>query len=163
MEALGIDGKLLLGQIVNFLILLVLLRVFLYGPLVKMLEERREKAKKSLFDAQEIEKKLAETDKKSKEIMQNTSNEASRIIEETQKIAAKEKKDIIENAKTQAEKILKDAHTEAKKSKDGIIAEAKREIAGVITLALDKIVGKGLDENEKGKLIKKSIEDINEN
>ena len=161
MEALGVDGKLLLGQIANFLILLVLLRLFLYKPLVNMLDTRRNKVKKSLEDADEISKKLAETDEETKKIMHVTKQEASRIISETQKIAVNEKKDIIESAKTQADKIMKDAQNEAKKAKDEIVLDAKREIAGVITLALDKIVGSGLDNTQKEKLTQNAIEDIN--
>lgn len=160
MDALGIDPKLLLGQIVNFLILLVLLRLFLYGPMVKMLEERRSKVNKSMKDAKDIEDKLALTDKKTQEIMNNSHKEASRIISETQKIATQEKKEIIETAKLQSEKIIKSAQEEANKAKDNIISDAKREISDIIVLALDKIVGKGLDESQKQKLTTEAVKEL---
>jgi F-type H+-transporting ATPase subunit b len=58
----GVQPILLLAQIVNFAILFFLLRKFLYGPLLKILEQRRNTIKESLKNAEKIEKQLALTE-----------------------------------------------------------------------------------------------------
>lgn len=50
MEALGIDPKLFIGQIINFLILLFILTKFAYKPIVKLLDDRRQKIADGLKD-----------------------------------------------------------------------------------------------------------------
>ena len=59
---LGIDLKLLVAQIVNFLILLLVLYKFAYGPIVAMLEKRQKKIEKGLKEAEEAHKKLEESE-----------------------------------------------------------------------------------------------------
>ena len=51
LESLGIDWKMLVAQVVNFIILLLILRKFLFGPIVKLLDDRRKTIEKGLSDA----------------------------------------------------------------------------------------------------------------
>ena len=55
---LGINGKLLLAQIVNFFILLYILKRFAYKPILKVLDDRKEKIEKGLRDAENAKDKL---------------------------------------------------------------------------------------------------------
>ncbi|MBI2593944.1 F0F1 ATP synthase subunit B, partial [Candidatus Daviesbacteria bacterium] len=57
----GVQPVLLLAQIVNFLVLLWILNKLLYKPVLKVLEERKAKIEKGLKNAEEIEKRLAQT------------------------------------------------------------------------------------------------------
>ena len=61
-EAFGIDWKLLLAQAVNFGVLFVALTYFLYKPVLKTLDERKQKVAKGVTDAEAAEKMLAEAD-----------------------------------------------------------------------------------------------------
>ncbi len=52
MDALGINGPFLIAQIVNFVLLLLLLRAFLYKPVLKMLESRKQRIAEGLQAAE---------------------------------------------------------------------------------------------------------------
>jgi len=160
MESLGIEGKLLLGQIVNFLLLFGILGIFLYKPVVKMLEDRRQTIAESLENAKKIENNLAEAEKNTKEALAKAAQEARLILDEASKLASAEKKKTIEEAQKQSDRIIAAAQNEAKLMKDGVIREARKEIVAVVTLALDKIVGTGLDDQDKKKLTYKAIKEI---
>ena len=54
MDAVGINWPGLLTQLISFLILFLLLKKFLYKPVVKMLEDRAEKIKTSLETAEKV-------------------------------------------------------------------------------------------------------------
>ena len=56
----GVKPILLAAQVVNFLILLFILKKFLYGPILKVLSERRKKIEDSLKNVEEIEKRYNE-------------------------------------------------------------------------------------------------------
>jgi len=159
MESLGIDAKLLIGQIVNFLLLLFILSKVLYKPLVKLLEERRQKIADSLDNAKKIEAKLLKTNEESREILAKTETEARRIIDESHKLAQKEKTEIIESAKSQSDRIISSAKAEADSVKNKVVEEAKKEISSVVTMALDKII-KDLPADQKKQLAEKAIKEL---
>jgi len=160
MEALGIEVKLLIGQIVNFLVLFAILGFFLYKPILKMLEDRRSKIAESLENAKKIEEKLASAETKSKEILNTTHLEAKKIIEEAKNIATEQKNEIISSAKLQADKVIESAKNEADSLKDKVISEAKKEISDVVLLALDKIVKQELSNEDKKKLTERALKEL---
>ena len=59
---LGIDWHLLLSQAVNFFLLLVVLRLFVYTPLLKLLHDRRARIEEGLTKADEADKRLVEVE-----------------------------------------------------------------------------------------------------
>lgn len=160
MEALGIDGKFLLGQIVNFSLLLIILRVFLYKPVVKMLEDRRKTIAESLDNAEQIKKNLDSSEQKTLEALDKAQKEARLILEEATKISIEQKNKIIADSQAQADRILDSSKAEAKKMKDDIVSDAKKELSELVMVALDKIVASEIDTETKNKLAKKSIENI---
>src|SRR3989338_5763860 len=105
----GIQPTLLLAQIVNFLIILFLLKKFFYKPIVKALEDRKKRIEESLTNAQSIEEKLQKTEEQSKQILDQAQTRAQVLINEAkgeaQKIADQatfEARQIIEQAKSEA-------------------------------------------------------------
>ncbi len=154
---LGIDWKLLIAQIVNFLVLLFILYKFAYGPILAMLEKRQKKIEKGLADADEAHKKLAESEEKQKEILKKARGEAKVIVEKAYIQAEKSKSEIAVEAKVQAEKILANAKMEIEREKEKTLGEIKSEIGGLVIAAAEKIVGEKMDGEKDRELIEKSI------
>lgn len=154
---LGIDWKLLIAQIINFLVLLFILYKFAYGPILAMLEKRQKKIEKGLKDADAAHKKLAESEEKEKEILKHARVEAKGIIEKAREIAEKEKSEIADEAKAQSKKILTAAKAEIEREKQKTLAEIKTEIGGLVIYAAEKLVGEKIDEGKDKELIEKAI------
>ncbi len=154
---LGINGKLLLAQIINFVILLAVLYKFAYGPVLKMLNDRTKKIEKGLKDAEEAKKKLIEMEKKEKNVLHQARLEAKDIIEKAEAVSVKDAERIIAEAKDQSEKMLDQAKRQIEKEKEKILAEAKSEIANLVMVATEKIIGEKLDENKDRELINSVI------
>lgn len=76
---LGISGPLLLSQIVNFVILMVLLRLFLYQPVLNMLEKRKERIAESLKDVERSSTAAVEAEKERAKIMDEARCEAQEV------------------------------------------------------------------------------------
>lgn len=154
---LGIDWKLLIAQIVNFLVLLFILWKFAYGPVLGMLEKRQKKIEKGLKDADEAHKKLAESAELQKEILRKARTEAKDIVEKSREQAEKSKSEIAAEAKVQAEKILAGAKAEIEQEKQKTIAEIKSEIGGIVIAATEKIIDEKMDGKKDKELIEKSL------
>ena len=154
---LGIDWKLLIAQIVNFLVLLFVLYKFAYGPVLAMLDKRQKKIEKGLKDADEAHKKLAESEEKQKEILRKARTEAKDIVEKAHIQAEKSKSEIAGEAKKQSEKIIANAKDQIEQEKNKMITEVKSEIGSLVVAATEKIIGEKIDEKKDKELIEKSI------
>lgn len=114
----GLDPILLGAQIVNFLIILFLLKKLLYKPVLKILKERQEVVKEGIKKTEEARLLLEKTQEEEKEILKKAQSQASKILEDAQKQAETVLKNGEESTKNQTERLLKEA-------RDQITIEAK--------------------------------------
>lgn len=160
MEALGIDVKLFLGQIINFLILLLILWLFAYKPILKMLNDRREKVAKSLENAKEIEEKLAETEARTKEMISRAQKDTATMLEESSKAATYEKKEIIAAARDQSAREIEKAKKAITEEKELAQKTLQKEMTQLVGLATEKILSKTPAANLQQQAIDQAIEEI---
>lgn len=154
---LGIDWKLLIAQVVNFLVLLFVLWKFAYGPVLGMLDKRQKKIEKGLADAEEAGKSLEESAEKQKKIIQKAREEAKDIVEKAREQAEKSKSEIAAESKVQAEKIIANAKVEIEQEKNKMITEVKSEIGSLVMAATEKIIDEKMDEKKDKEIIGKSL------
>ena len=157
LNSLGINAKLLIAQIVNFLILLFVLYKFAYGPVLRMLDERTKKIEKGMKDAEASGKKLEEIAAKEKGILDEAKNQAKEIVKRSEDAAVKQAEEIVITAKDQTQKMLETAQKQIQQEKNKILAEAKSEIANLVMAATEKIIDEKLDSEKDKELIKKSL------
>lgn len=155
LTSLGIDWKLLVAQIVNFLILLLILRKFLFGPVIKILSERKSKIAKGLKDAQSARESLESADRKAKEVIFKATQEAQIVVASAKGEMEKEKKKIISEAQQKATGIIKDAQERAKSEEEKLVMRSKSRIGELVVVALEKILGSKQNEGNIDKVISK--------
>ncbi len=95
-EQLGLNWKLLLSQTVNFFILLIVLRFFVYKPLLAIIKKRNEKIQEGLQKAETADSRLKEVDEIAKNHLKKANQESIEIIKNTQQ-KAKELAEILQN------------------------------------------------------------------
>lgn len=160
MQEFAINYKALIAQIINFLVLLFLLSKFAYKPVISMLQDRKERISRGLKDAEEANKTLLNAEAESDAKKEKAYHEANLLIENAKKEAQEKSLTLLNKANEQADLIIKKAEEEASQAKTKAMIEAKKEIGGLVTLALDKIVGDELDESQKNNLTKKAVEKL---
>lgn len=152
MEGLGINFKLLLAQIVNFLVLLLILKKFLYKPILQFLDERKKKIEESLQNAEKINKELARIADERKQIVHQASLEAMRIIAESKRVAQEQKEEIIDEAKRKAQEELRKGVTLARQELEKARSELRQEAIILGEAMARKILQERLTPEEKRKL-----------
>lgn len=156
----GINGWLLAAQVVNFLVLLFILKKFFYKPLLKVLDERKTKIAQSLKNAEEIEKTLAKTEEDREKRLDQAAVEAKQIITEATSSATQ----IIEEAHTKASLDIKDmikkGQVAIEAERERLHQEIKSELAEIVGIALEKVTEKALTAKEQKTLIEKTVRDI---
>jgi F-type H+-transporting ATPase subunit b len=161
LDQFGIQPILLLAQIVNFLVLLFLLKKFLYRPILKILQERKDKIAKSLEDAREIENKLAQTEEDRDTALAKAAEEAKKIINDATKGADEIIKQAHEKAALDITDLVKKSEEAMKLEREQMHLEIRQELANLVATSLEKVVGKVLNKKDQEEIVKKSIKEIN--
>ena len=152
-----IDTKLILAQFTNFVIVFFVLYKFAYGPVLKLLKERTKKIEKGLRDAEESQKKLTEMSEKEREVLVKARKDAQEIIKKAEDQAIKNKEGIIAEANKQAEVLIKKAQLGIEEEKNKVMSEVKNEIAGLVMLATEKIIGEKVSSESDKRIIEEAI------
>ena len=105
---LGINWQLLLSQAVNFALLLIVLRIFVYKPVLKLLHDRREKIEGGLMKAEEAEKRLHEVDQIGKGKIKEAEHEAINILKRTETEAKTLEEKLLAAAKAREEEAVRE-------------------------------------------------------
>lgn len=153
MEGLGINFKLLLAQIVNFLVLLLILKKFLYKPILQFLDERKKKIEESLQNVEKINKELARIEEERKRILHQAEIEAMRTIAESKRIAQEQKEEIIDEAKRKTQEELRKGVTLARQELEKARLSLRQEVIILGEAMARKILQEKLTPEEKRKLI----------
>jgi len=157
LQALGIDGKLLVEQAVAFLILVAILGKFVYPALVKAIESRREQIEAGMEEAKQAEEALANAEAKVADMLADARKEADDIIARSHQEATSMVADAEEKAKNRAEQIVVDARAQldadVRKAREAL----KSETIKLVALATEQVVNEKLDEKKDANLIKGAL------
>lgn len=156
---LGIDWKLLLSQAVNFLLLLAILRFFVYKPILSVLKKRREKIEDGLAKAQEADTRLKEVDVIAKKKIKQAQDEAVGIIKTGEQKGKEVEVGLIKKAQEKEILYMKKIDAEVENRKIEAEEEIRKEAVRLVKTALIKTVELAPEKVDET-LIKKAVGQI---
>jgi len=136
--AFGIDWRLLLIDSINFGVLLLALWYFLYEPLTKMLEARRQKVVQGVRDAEAAAAKLADIQQSRGALLSKAGAEADEVLAKARKAAEEKGRAMIAESEAAAAASLKEAEAQAAALKVQAIEESKKEVAKLVVLGMER-------------------------
>lgn len=143
--AFGVNVSLIIAQAVNFAIVLVALRFFLYKPVLTMLEKRRALVAKGVEDAAAASEKLAHADAEALTRVKAADTEADAIVAAARESATEEKNRLLKEAEARAVAVTKDAEERATEAAAKAKRESEKDIARVAILTAEKILKEKYD------------------
>ncbi len=156
---LGIDWRLLILQIIAFLILVWALGKWVYPWLMKSVDERRDAIEAGAKAAEAAEKKAAEAQEEIKKLLAEARSEAKDIVATAKDEAAAQVADAEAKAKSRADKIVKDAHDQLEKDVVAARKALRNDTIELVALATEKVVGKTVSKDVDKKIIAASIKE----
>ncbi len=139
-QAFGIDAKLIVVQIINFTILVGALSYFLYKPVLKLLNEREEKVKQGIKDAEEAAAARAEAETEKQSILGTAHKDAEEVAAKAKVYAEEKAANITALADEKAAGIVSAAEEKAVNIKLRAKEESEAEIAKLAVLAAEKVL-----------------------
>ena len=148
--------------IINFAILVVGLKVFLYKPVCNMLDSRREEVINNLDSAEEAKLEAQKLKDEYAAQIQNARAEAQDIINQAAKIGEQTKADIVTEAREEASRLTAKAQAEIAREKTEALNEIRNEIADLAVLAASKVVGKTIDVADHQNMVDNFVKEVGE-
>ena len=140
-DNLGINWELLLSQAVNFALLLIVLRIFVYKPVLKLLRDRRERIEGGLIKADEAERRLHEVDVIGAGKIKEAEHEAINILKRTESEAKTLEEKLLAEAKRHEEEAVRSAamrlHSQEEESRRALEKEAAELVRAAIVRTVE--------------------------
>ena len=148
---------------VVFVLLLVILRKFAWGPITSALEERErtidssiQRAEQALAEARQIQ---ADNEKARREADQ----EAQRILREARETAEHLRSEEVEKTRAQIRQMQEQAQAEIEREKQSALSELRTEVADLAIQAAEKILKENLDAPRQRQIVENFIDDLPKN
>lgn len=139
-QAFGIDVRLITIQIINFTVLAGLLSYFLYKPVLKLLDEREEKIKKGITDAEEAALARASALEEKQEVLSMAQKEAEEIDARAKAFGKQKEEELLNEARIKADEVVSSAEQKSALLKEQALKESEAEIAKLAILTAQKVL-----------------------
>lgn len=162
MEALGLSAFGLLAYAVNFVILVVLLRVLLYKPIKQMLEGRKQRIAEGLDAADraaaEAAGQRATFERELEEARGAAQAEAAKLAQQAEQV----RHEVLQAAEREAEEIKERAREEIEQERGQAAAELERQTAELALAISRKVIGAALDQAAQRRLVDQFVRELGE-
>jgi len=156
---LGLDLPTFIGQLVSFLILLGLLVYFGYKPIRKMLDERANRIKESMEQAEATKQEYEQAKVAVQEQISKARQEGQAVISQAAQIGDRLKEEAKEEARKEAQTIVDRTRVELDRERDKAIDDLRREFVDTAILAAEKVINETLDKEKHRELIEEALEE----
>jgi F-type H+-transporting ATPase subunit b len=152
----GVNWPHLVAQMISFGIVCVLLQVFAYKPILRILEVRRRQIAAGLANAEKIRYELAGIEAERRSILASAGARGDQLIEEARVAAARAGRAEIAKATADAEQILARARAAADRDRARMLADLKRHVGRLVVRTTAAVTGKVLTPDDHHRLLEEA-------
>jgi F-type H+-transporting ATPase subunit b len=153
LEKLGLNLGYLLLQITMFAVIFVTLRAWVFKPILKMLEKRKQTINQGLEDARLAAEARANAEQDAQKIITEAQAKANQVVREASERAETAGGDLKHSAETEAARLLEQSKQDAETERNRLLAEMRGDVAALAIAAAQKILSVNLDEQRQHALI----------
>ncbi|MFN8638252.1 MAG: F0F1 ATP synthase subunit B [Dehalococcoidia bacterium] len=151
--ALGFNLPGLIAQLINFAILLVILRMFLYKPVLKVLDERRRRIEEGLNRAEQAAVQASASEDEARRVIEEARGQGRDLVTAAQDAAARLRAELEERARADAAQLVERARLEVQQERDQAIQQLRAEFTDLTLKAAERVIGQSLDRSAHQRLI----------
>ena len=143
----------IIAQVLNFLIMVFILRKLAYKPVAQMLKQRSDKIQDAINKANADKKAAEETLVQYKKQLAEAQKLAAEIVEKAELTARQERDALVTETKKEIERLKQNAQLEIQNERNRAFEQMQKEIVTLSLAAAEKIVAKNLTSKENDKLV----------
>lgn len=143
----------ILWTVVNILVLFVLLRKFLYRPVMNVIEQRQKQIDDAIADAEGKKNDAQAVLAQAQDKLQNVDTEAAQRREAYEKQAEKEKGQLLQDAQRQADAIVAEGKAAAEAEHARRLRDANAETSALARDMCEKLLARSLTQQDDARLL----------
>lgn len=149
------------AQVLNFCLVLFVLKKFAFGPIQELLEKRKDRIKEGEEKLVEIEKQLKESEAQKAALLEKANADAQRLITEAKTSATSLAEHKAHEAVAQAQVILNKAQEAARAERAAMAAELKQEFGRLVVATTSQVTGKELNASDQERINEEAVSSLN--
>lgn len=153
----GFDWRMGLFNLVNFFIVLIILKKFLFGPITKVIAERQDKARESVQNFQKAKTELQMAERKAQELLDDAKGQANTIVEKSHETAKAHADKLKAAAKEEIETLIAQAKKNIAIDKAEMKDALRAETVGLVLQVTEKLLGDNMDKKKNEAFVKDLI------
>ncbi len=160
MHQLGIEPATIVVEMVGFVLLLLLLKRFLWGPVTEYLEQRRQDIANTYEKVEQTRQEMERLRSEYEQRLANIEAEARAQIQQAVKEAQQVREQILAEARQQAEKMVRDAEETIRYERQKALAEMRAQVVELTLLATGRILQESVDDARHRKMVEDFINQV---
>jgi F-type H+-transporting ATPase subunit b len=157
--SLGVNLPGFASQLFNFTVIVVVLWLFVYKPLLAMMDKREKEIRTGLENAADAKTRLAEAEEEKNRLVREANAEAHVLLEEARTKVEAVRVEKMAQTKVEIEKIAVEAKERLRAERESAYDTLRRDIGDLVTQATRKVAS-GMDEKAQRKEIENAIADL---
>ena len=153
----GFNNGDIISTLVIFIVLMLLLKKFAWGPLMGIMQQREELVASEIEAAEKARKDSHQYLEEQKSLLKEARTEAQSIVEGAKKQGEMQKEEILTAARNEANRLKESALREIESEKEKAIAAVRDEVVSLSVLAASKVLSKEISEADNRALIEETI------
>ncbi len=159
MEALGINLPGLVTHLLSFIILMVVLKMFLYKPIVNMLDQRAQRIRDSLEAAERAREESAASQEEVQAQLEAARAEGQQLIASAREVAGRFREEETAKVRQEIEAERSRATANIQRERDTAIEQLRSEFADLAITAAERVVERSLDQQAHQDIIDHVLEE----
>ena len=161
LETFGVNWPFFIAQLINFVLVLFVLKKWAFGPIQGILEKRRNRIAEGEAKMEEIQKKLDESEQEKAALLEKANADAKRMISEAKQSATALGEQKSQEAVAQAQTILNKAQEAARAERAALATELKQEFGRLVVATTCQVTGKELNASDQKRINEEAVSSIN--
>ncbi|MBV9326895.1 MAG: F0F1 ATP synthase subunit B [Chloroflexi bacterium] len=154
---LGLNWNGLLWQTANFLVLLFLLRLFLFKPVMGMLDARAQRVRDSMAQSDQARRAAEQAEADRQSLLAETRREAEQIRARADEQAKRILADAESRAHERQQQIEDQAEASARQIEERVMAQVRAQLADLVVTGVDRVTRGALDANAQRGLVQQFL------
>jgi F-type H+-transporting ATPase subunit b len=156
----GVTWPKFIAQVILFLLVYWVLNKYAFGPVLKMLTERRRRIEEGQHNAERIKKQLADAELRYQEVLRKANEDATRLLEEARTSSDAISQKQLQQAIKDAEGIIAKAQDTIVQERNKMVSEVKKEMVDLVVKTTAKVVGKVITPEDQKRLSEETAKQL---
>ena len=157
---ISVTPGLMIWTIVCFLLTLWVLKRYAFGPIQKMIDDRRERIRRSLEDAEEAREEARRLLEEHRSLIGQARSEGEQILAEARRVAESQRERVKEEAEAERQRRLDEIQRQIEAETQRALGDIRAAVAELSLVAASKVTGKVLDSEDHRRLIDEAVSEL---